>query len=235
VKASRNQSNAPAASPHSRVKKLTDIGRRFGWKQTFMTAALWTFRQLVGYRAAIIYRLDLNEVQPAAGCQRFQWSYKPAGEITPELWCAADIQGAEQVAPPGVRCFVAMLKHEQCYLSLVSGQGFSVPGRISVAFASEAEAYVGNCITLDPYRGLGVYPCGLTELGLRLQKEGCRWLYLFVERENLSSVRGVEKAGFLPVAACSVFRWRGRNRQRFEVFPRIKDAEAVYRWAISTS
>jgi ribosomal protein S18 acetylase RimI-like enzyme len=176
--------------------------------------------------------LDLNQAGDVAGCGRFQWSYKNAEEIEPVLWRAADIQGLRQVAPPDTRCFVGALNNEQCYLSLVSSRGFGIPGRGSVVFAAEAEAYVGNCVTLDAYRGMGIYPCGLAELGARLQKEGRRWLYLFVERENLASIRGVEKAGFCRIAESSVFQWRGRSRQRWHVLTHAEDVELVRRWEI---
>jgi len=195
---------------------------------------LWSLRQALGYRAAIVYRLDLSEIQATANCRRFQWNYKNADDITPALWRAADIQNSEQLAPPGVRCFVGALNNEQCYLSLVAKAGFRIPGRVSVTFATGTEAYVGNCVTLDTYRGMGIYPCGLQELGSRLQTEGCRWLYLFVERENLASVRGVEKAGFRPIAECSVLQWRGLPRQRWRSLIKGKNAELIQSWGIST-
>src|SRR5262249_38635670 len=96
----------------------------------------------------------------------------------------------------------------------------------------DEEAYVGNCVTAPQYRGTGIYPAGLLALARALSAEGRRWLYLFVEDENLASIRGVEKAGMKPVARCSVYGVRGSARRRFRLLPGIPDADAIGRWEV---
>jgi ribosomal protein S18 acetylase RimI-like enzyme len=216
--------------PSGKLRKVVALRDRFGWKKTLETVILWALRQACGYRSAIVYRLDLNVVRPPAGCEDFEWKYRTPPDISPALWRAADIQGIE----PGVEYFVGQSSRGQCYLSVVKCQGFRIPGRVTATFGTDTEAYVGNCVTLEEFRGMGIYPRGLYELGLRLKTAGCRWVYLFVERENLTSIRGVEKAGFQPIAKCSVFHLKKLVRQSWRILPGVQQVEAVQKWRIST-
>ena len=226
-------SHAPGPGASGRIRKLAAMARWFGWRRSLTAAALWILRQTLDYRAATIYCLDLVEIPAPDVTSPLFWDFRNPDEVEPALWRAADIEGSEQAVPRGVRCFTGSLGGQQCYLSLVSSSGFSVPGRIRVSFAGGAEAYVGNCVTLASHRGMGIYPRGLAELGLRLRDEGFHRLYLFVERDNLASIRGVEKAGFQPVAVCSVLRWLGRPMHRWKNLPGNPAAEMVRRWSVT--
>ena len=61
------------------------------------------------------------------------------------------------------------------------------------------EVCIANCLTLPAFRGRGVYPALLQALLDRVRGEGYRDCYMYVERENVASQRGVTKAGFRPV------------------------------------
>jgi len=225
----------PQSGAGGRIQKLALLVRRFGWRESLLTVLLWGLRQAIGYRSAIVFRRDLSGTKDLVVCESFQWGYAEAADITPALWRKADIDGTTEQPPRGTRFFIGALDGKQCYLSQVSNDGFTIPGRASVIFTDAAEAYVGNCVTLDEYRGMGVYPRGLSELGSRLKQEGRRWLYLYVERENLSSIRGVQKAGFRAIARSSAIRWRGKSKQWWKVFPLESTTELIRRWKIGKS
>lgn len=190
------------------------IARRFGWTRAIEVMALWIARQSLHYREAYVFRLDLARIPPLAGCERFEWRYARPAEIDPPL--NAGLPSEPDGRP---RCFIGSRDGVQCYASVVSDDGFSVPDRVRVSFRSAEDAYVGDCVTLPEFRGQGAYPCGLVELGHRLRSEGKTRLYLFVERENLASIRSIEKAGFERVAVCSVSGSGGGRRRRWRFLP----------------
>jgi len=194
-----------------RVGNVVDLASRFGWAQALTVMALWTARQAVGYRRAMIYCLDLDRIPSLSGCDAIEWRYMNRAEVSSALMPPGDPQGSEDQ-----RYFVGVLDGEQCYVSAVSAHRFRVPHRVVVTLPSPNDAYVGDCFTLDTRRGRGVYPCGLAALGRSLRTEGKTRLYLFVERENLPSIRSVLKAGFRPVAVCSVWRVAGRSRSGWQ-------------------
>ncbi|TDQ19615.1 hypothetical protein DFQ04_1439 [Algoriphagus boseongensis] len=54
---------------------------------------------------------------------------------------------------------------------------------------------IGDCFTDDRYRGKGIYPQVLKYLGSKFSPE--RQVFILVAPENLSSIKGIEKAGFI--------------------------------------
>jgi RimJ/RimL family protein N-acetyltransferase len=207
----------------ARLEKLAAMRARFGWWQTSRVAMLWLLRQSIRYREAVIFRLDVDRVNAPAACKSWTWEYKRLMDIDPDVLAEAGIDGGdlELFARGGERCFAGSWNGQVCYISIVSTSGFSVPERVSIQFTpGSADAYVGNCFTVEQYRGKGVYPCALLQLGCALRAEGRQRLYLFVERENLASIRSVEKVGFQSVAVCRVFQWRGRVKQSWRMLDR---------------
>lgn len=204
------------------IRKLSALTRRFGWKCASKAAVFWALRRTFGYRSATIYCLNLDELQGSSRCEEFEWSYKNAAEIAPELLAGGgyNLPALEHLIALGNLCFIGTANGTQCYLSLVSKTGFVIPERVRVTFSRSTHAYVGNCVTLDEYRGMGIYPCGLEHLGLNLYSDGRNRLYLFVERDNFASIRGVLKVGFYPIATCSVYRWGRLFRRRWRVLSR---------------
>jgi RimJ/RimL family protein N-acetyltransferase len=221
-----------------RIRTLASMRARFGWRRTIQVALLWFLRQSINYREAIIFCLDLPTITPPPICSEFAWGYSAMSEIDPAILADAglDRSALDAYERNDERCFVGRSNGTVCYLSIVSTSGFSVPERLSVQFQSgSADAYVGNCFTVNTYRGRGVYPCALRELGLALRSEGRQRLYLFVERDNLASIRSVEKAGFRRVAICRVLKWRGRSKQSWAMLDkRAGVADTLQKsWAIT--
>jgi RimJ/RimL family protein N-acetyltransferase len=68
------------------------------------------------------------------------------------------------------------------------------------------EVAIANCVTLPAFRGRGVYPAVLRQLLARLQSEGYRHCYMYIDAGNEPSRRGVMKVGLAPVGRS----WRVR-------------------------
>jgi RimJ/RimL family protein N-acetyltransferase len=203
-----------------RFRNLAVLGRRFGWPRTLELVILWVARQVIGYRKALIYRLDLDRIPVLAGCDQVEWGYEnaTAGE-------------AEPASPVQQRAFVGNVNGVQCYSSQVSVQGFRVPDRARVLFQGTTDAYVGDCITPPAHRGRGIYPCGLVQLAHRLRAENRQALYLFIEGDNVASIRSVQKAGFRPVAVCSVWHFRHAFRRRWRFLTTPAEVSAL-QWSV---
>src|SRR6476620_9077468 len=56
-----------------RVGNFVDLASRFGWAQALTVMALWTARQAVGYRRAVIYSLDLDRIPSLSSCDKIDW------------------------------------------------------------------------------------------------------------------------------------------------------------------
>ena len=197
----------------TRFRNLALFGRRFGWMPALEVGVLWLARQVVGYRRALIYRLDLDRIPALEGCDQFQWKYASPKEVEAEP--TSSPSPVEAAGSAGQRAFVGSFSGLQCYSSLVSVEGFRVPDRARVLFHGTTDAYVGDCITPPAYRGRGIYPCGLVRLAHRLRAENRRALYLFIEGDNVASIRSVQRAGFQPVAKCSVWHFGRASRRRW--------------------
>jgi len=202
------------------------IRERFGWLATLEVASLWVLRRTIGYREAAVYRLDLKSLS-SSDPDGLDWGYKAPREINGEIVTAAGLDSIwlEEAGARGDRCFAGTADGIVCYISVVSPNGFRVPERLALRFTASSESYVGNCYTLERYRGRGFYPRALMQVGSALRSEGVERLYLFVERENLASRRSIEKAGFRSVATCRVFRWRQAARRSWRVLAPMPHCE----------
>ncbi len=212
-----------------RLDKLAGMARRFGWIAALRVGVLWVLRQACGYRKAVVYSLDVTRVHALDQCARFTWKYAKACSTTPATWDAFGIEPDEQtrLARDGDFTFGATLDGRPCYFSAVSKRGFTVPDRLTVQLTGTRCAYVGQCQTLEEFRGMGLYPRSLTELALHLKHEQCERLYLYVESDNLPSIHGVTKAGFRPVGVCTVVRWRNRVKRRWKEVGNRGDLESL--------
>lgn len=68
------------------------------------------------------------------------------------------------------------------------------PNRTLRLGAKECE--IMFCLTLAEYRGRGLYPSALKAIQRYLKGQGCRRCFICVSDDNVSSIRGIEKAGF---------------------------------------
>lgn len=88
---------------------------------------------------------------------------------------------------------------------------------VHLAHAAPQRAFVYHFHTLDNYRGRGLYPALLMQMRYKLDRAGKTELIADVQVKNKASLRGMEKAGFIPVALTTVRTFlmrfeRERNR-----------------------
>ena len=55
---------------------------------------------------------------------------------------------------------------------------------------------IGDCVTNKNYRGKSIYPFVINKIAKKLLQDGTPEVFIIVNRDNLSSIRGIEKAGF---------------------------------------
>ncbi len=64
---------------------------------------------------------------------------------------------------------------------------------------------IGDCVTHDDFRGLGIYPHVLRHIAF--QHSGIKKVYILVSPDNIPSIKGIEKAGFKFVARLTCFKF----------------------------
>lgn len=62
---------------------------------------------------------------------------------------------------------------------------------------SDEDCEIKFCLTLPKFRGKGLYPAVLQEIQWYLKDKGLQRCFICVKDDNCSSIRGIEKAGFL--------------------------------------
>jgi ribosomal protein S18 acetylase RimI-like enzyme len=201
-----------------RIARVANLVRRHGLAATATVTLLWFLRRACGYRRAVIYVLDTSQARDL-NCPDIQWRYLDVFSVDSAIGQVFGIDTAEwdRILKDGSWIFTGNVEAGPCYFSEVRQRGFIVPDRLAVQFTDNAEAYVGECITLDEYRGRGIYGSALTELARALRKNGVERLFLFVESDNVPSIKGVLKAGFRPFIRCSVYLWRSRPVRRWKL------------------
>jgi hypothetical protein len=75
---------------------------------------------------------------------------------------------------------------------------------------SPGRAFIYNCHTLPAFRGRGLYTALLRYIRSTLAGERFNHFIIDVNRRNLVSRRGIERAGFQPVASLTSLRVLGR-------------------------
>lgn len=68
-----------------------------------------------------------------------------------------------------------------------------IPRNIKYPFLKTGEYCIGPCNTSEKARGLGIYPYVLQKI---LRDNPNNRFYMIIKEDNLSSIRGVKKAGF---------------------------------------
>ncbi len=77
---------------------------------------------------------------------------------------------------------------------------YVVPKCRKFPFLGQDDYEIGPCFTRPSHRGQGIYPRVLTYICRRFGCEATAF-YMIVDSENTASVRGIEKAGFVPCGA----------------------------------
>ncbi|MCP3178136.1 GNAT family N-acetyltransferase [Desulfuromonas sp. KJ2020] len=81
------------------------------------------------------------------------------------------------------------------------------------------EAEIKFCLTLPALRGRGIYPKVILTILNYLSERGIKRVYMCVHRDNHSSIRGIEKAGFHNVGEMVLKKMFG-----FQFSPRFETA-----------
>ena len=76
------------------------------------------------------------------------------------------------------------------------------------------DAEIKYCLTLPEYRGRGIYPMILTSIASYLRAKGFRNLFICVEKNNIASIRGIEKAGFQALRTIKLIKLFGIQLSR---------------------
>lgn len=66
-------------------------------------------------------------------------------------------------------------------------------------FLPKGAIHIGPCLTPQEFRGNGYYPLLLKYI---VSKYGSRECYMFVREDNIASIKGIEKAGFIKRGVC---------------------------------
>lgn len=69
---------------------------------------------------------------------------------------------------------------------------------------NDGECEIKFCLTFSEWRGQGLYPSALETIQHYLAAGGYRRCFICVKQDNLSSIRGIEKAGFRRAGAVRV-------------------------------
>jgi GNAT superfamily N-acetyltransferase len=173
-------------------------------------------RRLVRRVRIIILTAPENEsgsISPP-GCRFIRISAKTP-EADPGL-----IEEAMRAADEPDGLVASRLAHgDECFGWLVDGRmvsfGWVTYRDRKIGFTPMAEtperAFLFNFYTLSEHRGRGLYPALLLAIRRVLGREHITDFVVAVLDRNLASIRGIEKAGFLPIAQISYFllldRW----------------------------
>ena len=76
---------------------------------------------------------------------------------------------------------------------------------INYLFGYRGHSVIGGCFTLKGYRGKGLYPNMLQ----RIAQENSKPIVIYVATPNLSSIKGIEKAGFIRDKKLTMYKFFG--------------------------
>lgn len=89
---------------------------------------------------------------------------------------------------------------------------YVVPTCIKFPFMDRDNLEIGPCYTYPAFRGKGIYPKVLSEI-CRRRSSDISLFYMIVDETNLSSIKGIEKAGFV---RCGLVR-KNRLSKRYHL------------------
>lgn len=75
---------------------------------------------------------------------------------------------------------------------------YAIPKCFKFPFMQRGDWEIGPCYTYEQFRGQGIYPNVLRYIVMNLSKNE-NTFYVVVNKENNSSIKGIEKAGFVQV------------------------------------
>ncbi|WP_178988983.1 hypothetical protein [Winogradskyella schleiferi] len=66
---------------------------------------------------------------------------------------------------------------------------------------------IGDCSTVNSHRGQSIYPFVINKIAQDVLDNDHKSVFVIVNKDNLSSIRGIEKAGFSKIASIVAKRW----------------------------
>lgn len=66
---------------------------------------------------------------------------------------------------------------------------------------------IGDCYTHDQYRGQAIYPYVINRIAKEVIETECKEVFVIVNQDNFSSIKGIERAGFSKLASIKGTRW----------------------------
>ncbi len=161
-------------------------------------------------RGTIIYAIDLTSdcVRHVNLPKRGNWSiivYDNISATTDNIKMQIkragqfDISEMEDRFSDGNTCFLVMNSNGQVLnYSWVCYQVRDIECVEKIIKLKDWEAFIFNCYTFKEYRGLSIYPWTLVEMQTHLKSRGYKKVYVDSSPKNKPSVKGIEKAGFIP-------------------------------------
>jgi len=121
-------------------------------------------------------------------------------------------------------CYVAVTENDEpAYMQWLIGAESN--DRIQAYFEGkfprlqQNEALLELAFSPEAFRGLRIMPYAMSEIALRAREFGARYVVTFVQEDNLPSLKGSERAGFLPYQRRHE-RWRWiRGQKSFRDLP----------------
>jgi len=100
-------------------------------------------------------------------------------------------------------CYVAVTGDDvPCYMQWLMSSEYnsSIRARFNHVFPELApdEALLENAFTPESYRGMGIMSYAMAHIAKQAESFNARWVITFVAKENVPSLKGCKKAGFLP-------------------------------------
>jgi GNAT superfamily N-acetyltransferase len=121
-------------------------------------------------------------------------------------------------------CYVAVTAtNEPCYMQWLIGpeQNDLVQSYFKGIFPrlEPGEALLEGAFTPEAYRGKGIMPCAMAEIAQRAEGIGARCVVTFVTHDNIPSLKGCQRSGFVPYLTREE-KWRAfHHRVTFTPLP----------------
>lgn len=101
--------------------------------------------------------------------------------------------------------------HKICYFikdnNKIVHKSFLIPKVYLMKSLNKKGPVIGDCVTVNSHRGQSIYPYVINKIAQDVINNDKTEVYVIVNSNNLSSIRGIEKAGFSKLASIVATRW----------------------------
>ena len=116
---------------------------------------------------------------------------------------SADLQNDGLIEKAIATCYVATTSQNvPCYRQWLMGSKQNIKIKEfwgqSFPMLQDNEALIESVFTIPEYRGQGIMPSALDKIAKEIKDSDIRFLMLFVEIDNVASLKGCHRAGFSP-------------------------------------